>query len=210
MLGERGMWFKMSFLEHSARIPLVIAGPGVAQGADDTLCSLIDLLPTLTDIGGGVDRYAQPIGGRSIWPACQGNSFEGEVIGEYCAECAGAPVFMIRRGDLKYIHCDLDPPQLFDLAADPQEVRNVAADPAYAEAAAAFAAEVLERWDPAAIKAEVIASQQSRQQLHEMMDTTGDNAWDYNPPRDASNEYVRNHHDWVATATRARFPPLKS
>ena len=208
MLGERGMWFKMSFLEHSARIPLIMAGPGVKQGQDDTLCSLIDLLPTMVDIGGGVDGYAQPIGGRSLLPLCRDEEFEGEVIGEYCAECAGAPVFMIRRDDLKYIHCDLDPPQLYDLSVDPQELRNLAGDPAYAEVSAAFAREVGERWDAAAIKERVIASQQSRLKLHAMMDTTGDNAWDYNPPRDASNEYVRNHHDWVATATRARFPPL--
>ncbi|MEM1237049.1 MAG: choline-sulfatase [Pseudomonadota bacterium] len=210
MLGERGMWFKMSFLEHSARIPLIMAGPGINNGRSDTLCSLMDILPTLVDIAGGDDAiYAQPVDGRSLLPLCRGESFDGEVIGEYCAECAGAPVVMIRRGNLKYIHCDLDPPQLYDLARDPWELANVAGDPAYTDAAAAFAAEVQERWDTGALKAQVIESQQTRLKLHAMMDTTGDNAWDFNPPRDASNEYVRNHHDWVATATRARFPPLK-
>ncbi|MEL7300360.1 MAG: choline-sulfatase [Pseudomonadota bacterium] len=214
MLGERGMWFKMSFLEHSARVPLIMAGPGVAQGARDTLCSLIDLLPTLTDIAGGDESlYAQPIAGRSLLPAARGEAQEGEVIGQYCAECAGAPVFMIRRdddqGDLKYIHCDLDPPVFYDLAADPHELTNLAEDPAYAEAARAFAREVRERWDSAAISAQVIRSQQTRLKLNAMMDTTGDNAWDYSPPRDASNEYVRNHRDWVMSAARARFPPFE-
>ncbi|MEM9855573.1 MAG: choline-sulfatase [Pseudomonadota bacterium] len=209
LLGERGMWFKMSFLEHAARIPLIVAGPGVRPGRDETLCSLIDILPTLLDVGGGSpDMLAQPVAGRSLRPLFEGQAFEGEVIGEYCAECAGAPVFMIRRGRWKYIHCDLDPPQLFDLEADPNELCNLAGAPAHADIAADFAREVAGRWDSAAISRRVIASQQSRLKLHAMMDTTGDNAWDYNPPRDASNEYVRNHHDWVTTAARARFPPI--
>jgi choline-sulfatase len=32
--------------------------------------------------------------------------------------------------------------------------------------------------------------------------------WDYNPPRDAANEYVRNHMDWTVAAAHYRFPPL--
>jgi choline-sulfatase len=33
--------------------------------------------------------------------------------------------------------------------------------------------------------------------------------WDYNPPKDASKEYVRNNMDWTVTASRLRFPPLR-
>ena len=44
MLGELGLWYKMSFFEHSVRVPLIFAGPGVPQGASvGHACSLIDL-----------------------------------------------------------------------------------------------------------------------------------------------------------------------
>jgi len=52
MLGERGLWYKMNFFEHSARIPLVMAGPGINTGVVDNACSLVDMLPTMIDIAG--------------------------------------------------------------------------------------------------------------------------------------------------------------
>ena len=37
----------------------------------------------------------------------------------------------MRDGDFKFIHCPVDPPQLFDLASDPDEMQNLG-DPVYA------------------------------------------------------------------------------
>jgi choline-sulfatase len=47
MLGERGLWFKMSFYEGSARVPLMIAGRACRPAASTTPVSNLDILPTL-------------------------------------------------------------------------------------------------------------------------------------------------------------------
>ncbi|MEO0621714.1 MAG: choline-sulfatase [Pseudomonadota bacterium] len=214
MLGERGLWYKMAFFEHSARVPLVMAGPGVTHGAVAEPCSLVDLAPTFAEIAATPDRPVpepgMPLDGRSLWPLATGAaSGEGEAIGEYCAECASDPIFMIRRGRFKYIHCDVDPAQLFDLEADPEERANLVGDPAHAETAAAFAAEVRARWDSPAIKTHVIATQRQRRAVHAAMEAGLMTSWDYQPKRDASQEFVRNHQDWTVAAETTRFPPWK-
>ena len=210
MLGERGLWFKMNFFEHSARIPLIMAGPGVAQGVAPNACSLLDMLPTFVDAAGGTrEMFGDPVDGRSLMPLARGDADPvDEAIGEYCAEMTPWPVYMIVRRGMKYIHCEVDPPQLYNLDADPYEKVNLASDPAYAGAAEDFAAEVVARWDCAALRAEVMRTQSSRFKLHAAMQAGAGEAWDYNPPRDASQEYVRNHMDWAAATARYRFPPV--
>ncbi len=211
MLGERGLWYKMNFFEHSARVPLVMAGPGVVIGTAQNAVSLVDLLPTFIEIAGGdLSMLGEPIDGRSLIPLMKGEDDSvDEAIGEYCAEMTGYPVIMIRRGLLKYIHCDSDPPQLYDLGRDPKETQNVAADPGYTDAAAGFAKEVADRWDGETLRKQIIATQRSRRALHAAMEAGACEAWDYNPPADASQQYVRNHMDWTLAASRYRFPPQK-
>ncbi|WP_434055443.1 MAG: choline-sulfatase [Roseibium sp.] len=211
MLGERGLWYKMNFFEYSARVPLVMAGPDIAKGDAANACSLIDLLPTFLEIAGGTpDMLGEPVDGRSLLPLARGEHDPvDEAIGEYCAEMTAHPVIMIRRGTLKYIHCDSDPPQLYDLERDPEERTNLASDPQFRDVAARFADEVALRWDETELRHKVIATQKSRRALHAAMEAGAGEAWDYNPPSDASQQYVRNHMDWTAAANRYRYPPLK-
>lgn len=212
MLGERGLWYKMSHFEHSARVPLIMAGPGLVHGTVDNACSLVDILPTLLDIAAstGVEKPAlgQTIDGRSLLPAARGEADRvSEAIGEYCAEMTIHPVFMIRRGPWKYIHCEADPAQLYKLDTDPEELDNLATDPNHHVTAQAFKHEAESRWDSTALREQVIATQRQRRAVYAAMQAGILPHWDYTPPQDASREYVRNHMDWTEAAARTRFPP---
>ncbi len=181
MLGERGLWYKMSFFEHSARIPLILNAPGrIEPGTVATATSLFDIAPTLLDIAG--EEVPATMNGGSLLPLVGGHDPERTVLGEYLGEGAVAPIFMIRRGDHKFVWSEPDPPQLYNLADDPQELKNLADSPpgvALAEAAldavapgaevvgvAASGAEVSERSDAA----EVVGVAASRAEVSERSD----------------------------------------
>ncbi|MEM9430175.1 MAG: choline-sulfatase, partial [Pseudomonadota bacterium] len=50
MLGERGLWFKMSFYEGSARVPLMLSAPELEPATIERPVSTIDVAPTLADL----------------------------------------------------------------------------------------------------------------------------------------------------------------
>jgi len=83
----------------------------------------------------------------------------------------------------------------------------LAADPVHAEAVAGFAAEAAQRWNSEELRADVTATQKSRRALHAAMEAGAGEARDYNPPRNATQEYVRNRMDWTLAAARYRSPP---
>ena len=212
MLGERGLWYKMSFFEGSARVPLIVSAPGlVAPGRVGAAVSLIDVLPTLVALAGGdPDRaLAAPIDGRSLMPHLLGQAGHDEVFGEYLAEGAVAPIVMIRRGRYKFIHAPGDPDQLYDLEADPDERDNRAGAPDPAGVVAAFRAEVGQRWDLPALDRSVRESQRRRRLVDAALTRGVTKAWDYQPFRDASRQYVRNTINLDDLEAMARFPPVR-
>jgi choline-sulfatase len=208
MLGERGLWYKMSFFEGACRVPLVVASPGrFAPRRVGASVSLLDLLPTMVDFAGGdAGALRGAVDGRSLAQHLAGRAGHDEAIGEYLAEGGIAPMVMIRRGAFKFIHAPPDPDQLYDLTADPGERDNLAAGAAQAETVAAFRDEVARRWRLDALDAEVRASQRRRRIVDAALTTGKTRAWDFQPFRDAARQYIRSGMDLDDLEARARFP----
>ncbi|RBO52019.1 choline-sulfatase [Rhodovulum sp. BSW8] len=206
MLGERGLWFKMTFYEGSSRVPLMIAAPGVAPGRIDTPVSTLDVCPTLCDLVGiSMDEVAPWTEGQSLLPVAGGGP-RGPVPMEYAAEASYAPLVALRDGRHKLTRCALDPDQLFDLKADPQELTDLAADPAHADTLARLRAEVDARWDLNRFDAEVRKSQARRGVVYEALRNGAYFPWDYQPLQRASDRFMRNHMDLNEVEGRARYP----
>jgi choline-sulfatase len=209
MLGERGLWYKMNFFEGSARVPMIVHAPKLFSpkriGAP---VSLVDVLPTVTDlVGAAAPERLEPSAGRSLLDLCAGGpQAEREVVGEYLGEGAIAPIVMIRRGDLKYVHSPVDPDQLYDLAADPQERVNLAADPDWAVPVKELRARVERDWDMDALHADVVADQARRRLVNAALRTGTVTPWEYTPPNDGGGQYMRNHLDLNVVERAGRYP----
>jgi len=211
MLGERGLWFKMTFFEGAARVPLIVSAPErFAPRRVKASVSLVDVLPTLVDLAGGdAAALAGSIDGRSLRPHLTGEEGHDEAIGEYLAEGAIAPMVMIRRGRHKFIHSSPDPDQLYDLERDPGERVNLSSYAETAETLFAFRAEVARRWDLMRLDEEVRASQRRRRLVNAALTKGEHRAWDFQPFRDASRAYVRNTIPLDDLEAMARFPSVK-
>ncbi len=66
MLGERGLWYKMTFFDRAIRVPLVFAGPGIVRASvSQRPVSHLDLLPTFADLAGAALAPISPVTGTA-------------------------------------------------------------------------------------------------------------------------------------------------
>src|SRR6266571_2668336 len=203
---------------HERRLREVCAMNGVeitgdqvrAAGRVPAAVSTMDLLPTLAGLAhdGDMSGIVGPLDGRSLLPHLSGAPGHDEVVAEYLAEGAIAPIVMIRRGRHKFIHSPADPDQLFDVAADPNERANLVDDLASAGRVEEFRREIAARWDLETLDREVRQSQQRRLAVSKALGSGVQTPWDFTPAYDASRRYIRNHMDLADLEEMARFPPV--
>jgi choline-sulfatase len=207
MLGERGLWFKMNFFDGSSRVPLMIAGRSIAPALIQTPVSTLDVCPTLCDLVGiDLDAIRPWTDGWSLVPLMRGTGSRLPVPMEYAAEGSQAPLVAIRDGRFKLVHCAIDPPQLFDLEADPREMTNLAGDPAHRETFERLMGDVRKRWNLAAFDAAVRESQARRWVVYPALRNGAYFPWDFQPLQRASERYMRNHMNLDTLENEKRFP----
>ncbi|MCP5114511.1 MAG: sulfatase, partial [bacterium] len=132
-LGEHGWWNKVTLFERSARVPLIIAGPGAAGGG--RICrrtvELLDLYPTLAEAAG----LPMPDGleGKSLLP----------LLSDPAAEWDKPAYTVVRRGEKlgrtvrteRFRYTEWDEGrlggELYDHNVDPNEYRNLSREAGY-------------------------------------------------------------------------------
>lgn len=122
-VGQHGLMGKQNHYEHSLRVPLIFAGPGIPKGETrDSYAYLLDIYPTLCDL---LDlEIPVTVEGKSLVPALT----ESAVIREslYFAYSDLIRSTKDERHKLVlYSHGGDNHAQLFDLEADPNELTNL-------------------------------------------------------------------------------------
>ena len=122
-IGSHGLMGKENVYEHSVRIPLLIAGPGIPEGKEySNLCHNYDLYATLCELC----RVPVPQGldSQSLVSTLSGLNLDAEQTGElFCVYNKQRALITPRWKLIEYSH--LDRCQLFDLKNDPFECSDM-------------------------------------------------------------------------------------
>ena len=125
MDGSHKMVHKTQFYEEAARVPFIVAGPGIAQGVDrqHLVSASVDLVPTFCDFAGV--EIPEGVHGRSIKQLAEGKPsgvWRDFIISE---TNLGR---MVRSGRYKYCQFKGGEPRemLIDMEKDPGEMKNLA------------------------------------------------------------------------------------
>lgn len=124
MTGDHFLWRKSYAYEASARIPMLMRGPGVPRAAvNKTPIEIRDILPTLA-VAGGSEKPALCDGGNMLKLRREWIDLEHDVCYDQTNHWNA-----LTDGKWKYIYHAFDgSEQLFNLTSDPHETRDLAGE----------------------------------------------------------------------------------
>jgi len=140
-LGEHDCWSKSSLWEGSVAAPLIISVPGKDYKekhgtTNQTITELIDLYPTLADLGGYKEEIPTILQGESLTGILAGNQ-TGKVK-DYAYTITGGMAASIRTDQWRYTRwgqtAEGNNEELYDHLTDPEEHVNLLGDPSKKEA----------------------------------------------------------------------------
>ncbi len=136
-LGEHGLWQKMSLFEQSARVPLIIAGPGVATGTSKTPVALVDVYPTLAALCGVSaprDLQGQDLAPMLKDPTAPGRGWALSQVVRRANRGESYFGYTLRTARWRYTEWDggARGRELYDHDQDPGELANLAQSSAHA------------------------------------------------------------------------------
>ena len=135
-LGEHTCWQKLSLWEESVRVPLIVSVPGArhAGARSDAVVELVDLYPTLAELGGLGPEAPSILQGQSLVPLLDAPANADPGATAYTITAGeGAS---LRTARWRYSRWGEGASgvneELYDHDRDPRELHNLARDPAQA------------------------------------------------------------------------------
>lgn len=123
-MGEHGHYQKTTLFENAARVPLILAGPGVAQQAEAaSMAEMVDFYPTLAELAGL--EIPDFVAGVSLAPAVR----DPAIATRSSALTQYDNGYSIRTDRWRYTEWGSDGAEgreLYDHHSDPGEMRNLA------------------------------------------------------------------------------------
>jgi len=131
-VGNHGLLGKQNVYEHSTKVPLIVAGPGIAKNEKrDQLCYMYDIMPTLFDLVGV--NMPDTVQYKSMIDVLKNKDAEHRDHLYFAYMYWQRAVRDDRYKLIEYCVEGKRHTQLFDLKNDPNELKNLAGDPHHAD-----------------------------------------------------------------------------